>query len=100
MKSAPTSRTISHGSSFRFPFTAIAAPPQMHMRLNGAEPTTVPAPTVECWRKQPITDAKSSGALHPAARSVAPATSSGMPVRSQRMLSAGTMKSSHTCAIP
>ena len=25
MKSAPTSRTINHGSSFRFPFTAIAA---------------------------------------------------------------------------
>ena len=72
----------------------------MHSTLKGAEPTTVPAPTVECWMKTPITDAKSSGALQPAAISVAPATSSGIPLRSHSTLSAGTRKSSHTCASP
>ena len=41
-----TSRAISQPSSTRLPPTANEAAPQMHIRLNGAEPTTVPAPTV------------------------------------------------------
>ena len=72
----------------------------MTRMLKGAEPTTVPAPTVECWTNTPIADANSSGALQPAAMSVAPATSSGMPRRSQSRLSPGTRKSSQTCASP
>ena len=49
------------------PPTAKAEPAGMHIMLNGAEPITVPTPTVECWRNTPMTEAKSSGALHPAA---------------------------------
>ena len=82
------------------PVTARLAAPVMHMRLKGAEPTTVPAPTVLWSMKTPIMLAKSSGALHPAAISVAPATSSGMLHRSHKTLSAGTKNSSHTSARP
>ena len=45
-----------------------------------------------------IIEAKASGALHPAARSVAPATFSGIFSFVQMMLMAGTRNSSHTSA--
>eukprot|EP00966_Prymnesium_polylepis_P175860 4070358-Prymnesium_polylepis.1 len=68
--------------------TASAEAPQMKRMLNGAEPTIVPAPTVERVAKMEMALAISSGALQPAARSVAPATFAGMPCLKQRRLSA------------
>jgi len=69
------------------------------IRLKGAEPRIAPGPTVEGWMKVLDTTEKNSGPLQPAAIRVAPATSSGMPVRSQRTLSEGTRNSSQVTAI-
>ena len=98
-KSADSSRPIIQGSTTSPPATTVADAPTMQYKLNGVEPTTVPMPTVESATKTLMIEAKSSGALHPIASSVALAMSSGMWSLSQTTVIDGTKKSSQTSAI-
>jgi len=67
--------------------------------LNTADPTMVPKPTSLRW-KVPTKDVASSGALPPAAMSVAPATSLLKFHSSATISSAGTKSSSQMMAMP
>lgn len=61
MRSELSSRAMSHGSSTREPLTAKTAPAVIQQTLKGAEPMTVPTPTVESATKMPMIEEKNCG---------------------------------------